>query len=108
MVGRHSDRYSAQDAAQFVSMRGVFAMRITAVGIFAIGLALAVAGAAVSQESNAPSRSSGMSPQRLERVTGAMERAVAKGEVAGAVALVYRHGTIAYVSARGFQDKEAG
>jgi len=89
-------------------MRGVFAMRITAVGIVAIGLALAVAGAAVSQESNTPSRSSGMSPQRLERVTAAMERAVAKGEVAGAVALVYRHGTIAYVSARGFQDKEAG
>ena len=83
-------------------------MRITAAGIVAIGLALAVAAAAASQESNAPSRSSGMSPQRLQRVTAAMDRAIARGDIAGAVALVYRHGTIAYVSARGFQDKEAG
>jgi CubicO group peptidase (beta-lactamase class C family) len=82
-------------------------MRITAVGIFAIGLALAVAGSAVSQGSSTPSHSSGMSPQRLERVTAVMDKYIANGALAGVVALVYRHGTIAYVSARGFQDKEA-
>ena len=82
-------------------------MRITAVVVLALWLALAVGNSAISQESRAPSHSSGMSPQRLERITAVMDKYIAKGEIAGAVALVYRHGTIAYVSARGFQDVEA-
>jgi CubicO group peptidase (beta-lactamase class C family) len=48
-----------------------------------------------------------MSPQRLERVTAVVDKYIANGELASVVALIYRHGTVAYVSARGFQDVEA-
>jgi CubicO group peptidase (beta-lactamase class C family) len=82
-------------------------MRLTAVVVIALGLAVAAIGSAISQESRASSGSSGMSPQRLERVTAVVDKYIANGEVAGVVSLVYRHGTIAYVSAAGFQDREA-
>ena len=48
-----------------------------------------------------------MSPERLERVTAAIDKHVATGELAGAVSLIYRHGEIAAVSAHGFQDLAA-
>ena len=48
-----------------------------------------------------------MSPERLERVTGVLDKYIAAGELAGAVSLIYRHGEIAHLSARGFQDIEA-
>ena len=82
-------------------------MRSTAFVVIAFGLAAAAGGSAISQESRASSGASGMSAQRLERITAVMDKYIANGEVAGVVALVYRHGTIAYVSARGFQDRDA-
>ena len=82
-------------------------MRLTAVVVIALGLGVAAIGAAGSQEARVSSGSSGMSPQRLERVTAVVDKYIANGELAGVVTLVYRHGTIAYVSARGFQDNEA-
>src|SRR3989442_4719931 len=44
---------------------------------------------------------------RLELIPAFRNRYFANGKVAGVVALVYRHGTIAYVSARGLQDRDA-
>jgi CubicO group peptidase (beta-lactamase class C family) len=81
------------------------AMRLTAVLAIAWLIAGVVAGAG-RQEGPISGGSSGMSPQRLGRVTAVMDKYIANGELAGAVALVYRHGTVAYVSARGFQDLE--
>ena len=48
----------------------------------------------------------GMSPARLERLTGALQRYVDDGELAGAVALVARHGHIAYFESVGLADVE--
>jgi CubicO group peptidase (beta-lactamase class C family) len=48
----------------------------------------------------------GMSTARLERLTGALQRYVDDGELAGAVALVARHGHIAYFESVGLADVE--
>ena len=48
----------------------------------------------------------GMSPARLERLTGALQRYVDDGELAGAVALVARHGHLAYFESVGLADVE--
>ena len=45
-----------------------------------------------------------MSPERLERVTAVLDKYIAAGDIAGAVSLIYRHGEVAHLSARGFQD----
>ena len=50
----------------------------------------------------------GMSSERLERVSEALEAYVDRGEVAGSVAIVVRHGKVAYLEAFGQQDIEAG
>src|SRR5262245_31416053 len=78
-------------------------MRVAAVVAIA-GLTLTAVGRAGGQEG--PVSSSGMSPQRLERVNAVMEKYIANGELAGVVALIYRHGTVAHIAARGFQDVE--
>jgi CubicO group peptidase (beta-lactamase class C family) len=49
----------------------------------------------------------GLSSARLERIDGAIERSVNDGRIAGAVALVARHGKIAYFKAFGMADREA-
>ena len=49
----------------------------------------------------------GMSTERLDRVTAALERYVDEGSVAGAVALVLRRGSVAYLEAVGHRDREA-
>ena len=66
-----------------------------------LGITLVATGAAISQP-----HASGMSPERLERVTAVLDKYIAAGELAGAVSLIYRHGEIAHLSARGFQDKD--
>jgi CubicO group peptidase (beta-lactamase class C family) len=88
-------------------MEEVLPMRVTTILVIATGLAVAAIGAAGDQETRGASASSGMSPQRLERVTAVVDKYIADGELAGAVTLIHRHGTVAYVSARGFQDTEA-
>jgi CubicO group peptidase (beta-lactamase class C family) len=50
----------------------------------------------------------GFSVARLARLDTALERAVARGEVAGAVALVLRDGEPVYERAVGWADREAG
>jgi CubicO group peptidase (beta-lactamase class C family) len=47
----------------------------------------------------------GVSPQRLERLTEAMQRLVNNGELAGMVVLVARHGKLVYQKSFGMQDK---
>ena len=67
-----------------------------------LGIMIAAKGTAISQPD-----ASGLSPERLERVTAVLDKYIAAGELAGAVSLIYRHGEIAHLSARGFQDKDA-
>lgn len=50
---------------------------------------------------------SGLSVKRLQRLQDAMNAYVARGEVAGVVTLVHRHGETAHVGVAGWQDKEA-
>ncbi len=50
----------------------------------------------------------GLSSERLERLTGAMEKGVEAGHFTGAVAAIARKGKIAYFETYGYQDQEAG
>jgi CubicO group peptidase (beta-lactamase class C family) len=78
-------------------------MRLTTV-VIAFGLAAAVIVAVDGQEVRGSIGPSGMSAQRLEHVTAVVDKYIASGDLSGVVSLVYRHGTVAYVSARGYQD----
>ena len=49
----------------------------------------------------------GLSPQRLERVAGQIQKHVDEGRMAGAVVLVSRKGKVAYFEAIGQRDREA-
>ena len=48
----------------------------------------------------------GMSSERLQRIDQMLERRIAKGEMAGAVAIVARKGKVVYLTARGVMDLE--
>jgi CubicO group peptidase (beta-lactamase class C family) len=48
----------------------------------------------------------GMSLERLQRIDKMLERRIAAGEMAGAVAIVARKGKVAYLTARGVMDIE--
>ena len=50
----------------------------------------------------------GMSSERLERLTAALQAYVDEDRLAGAVAIVARRGKIAYMEAVGYRDKESG
>ena len=50
----------------------------------------------------------GLSSERLERLSAAFKAGIDKGEIPGAVVLIARKGKIAYLSAFGFRDREAG
>jgi CubicO group peptidase (beta-lactamase class C family) len=50
---------------------------------------------------------SGLSQERLERLSRALHSYVERGEAAGIVALIHRHGEEAYVDTIGWQDREA-
>ena len=77
--------------------------RVTPItAVLTLGMMLAGTGAAISQPNP-----SGMSPERLERVTAVLDKYIAAGDIAGAVSLIYRHGEVAHLSARGFQDMDA-
>src|SRR3981081_1019480 len=49
----------------------------------------------------------GLSQERLGRLSRALHSYVERGEVAGIVALIHRHGEEAYVDTIGWQDREA-
>jgi CubicO group peptidase (beta-lactamase class C family) len=50
---------------------------------------------------------SGLSASRLRRLNTALQGYVERGEIAGIVALIHRHGEEAYVETIGWQDREA-
>ena len=69
-------------------------------------LGLAVAAPAQSLRPGSPA-DVGMSAERLERLSAALEKYVDDGQVAGSVTLVARRGRIAYLEAFGARDREA-
>lgn len=73
------------------------------IAALALGMVFGGTGGALSQP-----HTSGMSPGRLERVTAVLDKYIDAGALAGAVSLIYRHGEIAHLSTRGFQDADAG
>ena len=72
------------------------------IAVLTLGMTFAATDAALSQP-----HASGMSPERLERVTAVFDKDIADGAIAGIVSLIYRHGEIAHLRARGFQDVDA-
>ena len=50
----------------------------------------------------------GLSSERLQRLTDTLKADIDKGIVPGAVALIARRGKIAYETALGYRDREAG
>ena len=72
------------------------------------GLRKTGATSAFQQASGAASpEDAGLSSARLEHIDGAIEKSINDGRIAGAVALVARHGKIAYFKAFGMADREA-
>jgi CubicO group peptidase (beta-lactamase class C family) len=72
-------------------------------------LALLASAPLVAQElPSATPESVGMSSDRLDRLTGALEAYVEAGQLAGAAAIVLRGGNVVYHEAVGYRDKEAG
>ena len=49
----------------------------------------------------------GLSSERLERITSAIQRSIDAGRIAGGVALVARHGKVVYLKAVGMADRDA-
>ncbi|MDX1566259.1 MAG: serine hydrolase domain-containing protein [Longimicrobiales bacterium] len=58
--------------------------------------------------SSAPPESVGLSSEELDEATRALERRVADGDIAGAVAAVARHGRLVYLESVGSMDLESG
>jgi CubicO group peptidase (beta-lactamase class C family) len=61
---------------------------------------------APAQESSAKPESVGLSSARLNRIERAVQDSVDRGEIAGAVTLVARHGHVVWLQATGKQDRE--
>jgi len=66
-----------------------------------------MAGATAAMPAFAKTGPGGFSPEGLTAVTAAMQTAIDRGDAAGVVTLLYRHGEIAQVNAVGFQDEAA-
>src|SRR5688572_5517478 len=66
------------------------------------------AGASRPARARASATKLGFAVDRLARIDSALERAVARGEIVGAVALVMRDGEIAYERAVGWADRDSG
>ncbi|AHG91626.1 beta-lactamase [Gemmatirosa kalamazoonensis] len=73
----------------------------------AVHLAL-LAPAVAPLRAQAPAVRLGFAVDRLARIDSAFQRAVDRGEIAGAVALVWRDGQPVYEKAFGWADREAG
>ncbi|MCX6623433.1 MAG: serine hydrolase [Acidobacteria bacterium] len=50
----------------------------------------------------------GLSPERLNRISAAVDRQIQDGRIAGAVTLIVRKGRVAWIKAHGKADREAG
>lgn len=71
--------------------------------------ALLLGAAAFAQElPTAKPENVGFSPERLQRIGGAVQQSINDKRVAGVVTLVVRHGRVAWCDAQGMADREAG
>jgi CubicO group peptidase (beta-lactamase class C family) len=71
--------------------------------------AVIVRGAAVAQDlSPAQPESLGLSSERLQRISNAVQRSIDDKRIAGAVTLVVRHGHVAWFKSQGLMDRESG
>lgn len=77
-------------------------------GWFLLLLLLAVPGARGQTLTQVQPDEVGFSPERLQRLTDVLDAYVAEGRLPGGVALVARHGRVAYLEAFGYRDREAG
>jgi CubicO group peptidase (beta-lactamase class C family) len=71
-------------------------------------LVLTLASSIASQDlPTAKPESVGLSSERLERISKAVQKDIDDKRIAGAVTLVLRHGQVAFFKAQGMQDREA-
>jgi CubicO group peptidase (beta-lactamase class C family) len=91
-------------------MRFSFAVVVTCMSVAALVWAAVVLGvvfaASAADLPRAAPEDLGFSSQRLERLDSFYENEVKKGDIAGVVVLVARHGKIAHLSAIGYADIE--
>jgi CubicO group peptidase (beta-lactamase class C family) len=82
---------------------------IRRLSIFVLILSFVVAASAFAQElPTAKPESVGLSSERLEKISSAVQRSIDDKRLAGAVTIVVRHGQVAYFKAQGMADREAG
>jgi CubicO group peptidase (beta-lactamase class C family) len=81
--------------------------RVRPVSFLVAALALCAAAFAQDLPAGKP-ESLGFSPERLQRIATAVQRSIDDQRIAGAVTLVLRHGQVAWYSAQGMADREAG
>jgi CubicO group peptidase (beta-lactamase class C family) len=74
--------------------------------VFFLSLLLTIAAGAQELPTAKP-ESVGLSSERLERITKAVQKDIDDKKIAGTVTLVMRHGQVAYFKAQGMQDREA-
>src|SRR5437667_65733 len=74
----------------------------------ALCLLLATLTAAAQDLPAAKPESVGLSSERLERISTAVQRAIDEKRIAGAVTLVARRGRVAWLKSQGMMDREAG
>jgi CubicO group peptidase (beta-lactamase class C family) len=63
---------------------------------------------AAAEDATARPESAGFSSERLKRIATVVAGSVDRGEIAGAVTLVERHGQVVWLDATGKQDREKG
>ncbi len=76
--------------------------------LFAIVFALVAVPLLAQGLPTAEPQTVGLSAERLERISAAVQRAIDQKRIAGAVTLVARKGKVAWFKAQGLQDREAG
>jgi CubicO group peptidase (beta-lactamase class C family) len=77
----------------------------SAVACFVTGALLAPC--TVAQEVKASPRLVGLNPDRMKEIGNVVQSSVDRGEIAGAVTLVARHGQVVWLNATGYQDRES-
>ena len=83
-------------------------IRPTALAVLALVVALVPSSLAAQGLTRAVPETVGMSSERLDRLTDALQGYVDDGQLAGAVAIVVRRGRIAYLEAVGQRDVASG
>jgi len=82
-------------------------IRRLSVSLFVCLFLLAIAAAAQDYPTAKP-ESVGLSAERLDRISKAVQRSIDDKRIAGAVTVVMRRGQVAWIKAQGMQDREAG